>query len=94
MLGFSGARREVSQPVLDHLVKPQPIISFKPALRLMAILRPMIRFMLIATGASNLEITDIDSPEYKTLATAVIGLSQKLAHMIVRDGEVRPIHQH
>lgn len=43
--------------------------------------------MLIATGAGELEITEIDSPEYQLFAEAVMALSQKLAHMIIRDGE-------
>jgi len=44
-------------------------------------------FMLIATGAGELEITSADSVEYKELAAAVSALSQNLAHQIVRDGE-------
>ncbi|MFZ4528503.1 MAG: bifunctional ornithine acetyltransferase/N-acetylglutamate synthase, partial [Undibacterium curvum] len=44
-------------------------------------------FMLIATGAGSVEVSEIDSPEYEQLAQAVIALSQKLAHMIIRDGE-------
>ena len=43
--------------------------------------------MLMATGAGELEITDTASAEYHALAEAVIGLSQELAQMIVRDGE-------
>jgi len=44
-------------------------------------------FMLIATGAGELEITSADSIEYRELAAAVSALSQHLAHQIVRDGE-------
>src|SRR5450830_125111 len=44
-------------------------------------------FMLIATGAGELEITSADSAEYKELAVAVNALSQHLAHQIIRDGE-------
>jgi glutamate N-acetyltransferase/amino-acid N-acetyltransferase len=44
-------------------------------------------FMLIATGAGSLEINDVDTPEDAELETAVILLAQKLAHMIIRDGE-------
>jgi glutamate N-acetyltransferase/amino-acid N-acetyltransferase len=43
--------------------------------------------MLIATGAGEVEVNEIGSPEYAQLAKAVIDLSQKLAHMIIRDGE-------
>ena len=86
MLGFLALDAKVSQPVLDHLVKTAADHSFN-SITIDGDTSTNDSFMLIATGASNLEITDIDSPEYKTLATAVIGLSQKLAHMIVRDGE-------
>ncbi|MFX5562699.1 bifunctional ornithine acetyltransferase/N-acetylglutamate synthase, partial [Acinetobacter baumannii] len=44
-------------------------------------------FILMATGAGELEITSADSDEYKQLAAAVTDLSQHLAHQIVRDGE-------
>jgi glutamate N-acetyltransferase/amino-acid N-acetyltransferase len=44
-------------------------------------------FMLIATGAGDLEVTEIDSPEYAALRDAVIDLSQELAQQIIRDGE-------
>ncbi|MDO9218697.1 MAG: bifunctional ornithine acetyltransferase/N-acetylglutamate synthase, partial [Lacisediminimonas sp.] len=44
-------------------------------------------FMLIATGASGLQVTSADSPEYAALAAEVLALSQQLAQMIVRDGE-------
>jgi len=44
-------------------------------------------FMLMATGAGELEVTDAHSPEGKALEAAITGLSQELAQMIVRDGE-------
>lgn len=86
MLGFLALDAKVSQPVLDHLVKTAADHSFN-SITIDGDTSTNDSFMLIATGASNLEINEIDSPEYKALATAVIGLSQKLAHMIVRDGE-------
>jgi glutamate N-acetyltransferase/amino-acid N-acetyltransferase len=86
MLGFLALDAKVSQPVLDHLVKTAADHSFN-SITIDGDTSTNDSFMLIATGASNLEINEIDSAEYKALAMAVIGLSQKLAHMIVRDGE-------
>ncbi|WMW81401.1 bifunctional glutamate N-acetyltransferase/amino-acid acetyltransferase ArgJ [Undibacterium cyanobacteriorum] len=86
MLGFLALDAKVSQPVLDHLVKTAADHSFN-SITIDGDTSTNDSFMLIATGASALEINDIESAEYKALATAVIGLSQKLAHMIVRDGE-------
>jgi glutamate N-acetyltransferase/amino-acid N-acetyltransferase len=43
--------------------------------------------MLIATGAGELEVNSVDSPEYAELAAAVTDISQHLAQMIIRDGE-------
>lgn len=86
MLGFLALDAKVSQTVLDHLVKTAADHSFN-SITIDGDTSTNDSFMLIATGASNLEINEIDSPEYTALATAVIGLSQKLAHMIVRDGE-------
>ncbi|MBC3881088.1 bifunctional glutamate N-acetyltransferase/amino-acid acetyltransferase ArgJ [Undibacterium sp. LX40W] len=86
MLGFLALDAKVSQPVLDHLVKTAADHSFN-SITIDGDTSTNDSFMLIATGASNLEVNEIDSPEYTALAAAVIGLSQKLAHMIVRDGE-------
>jgi glutamate N-acetyltransferase/amino-acid N-acetyltransferase len=44
-------------------------------------------FMLIASGATDVVVDAIDSDVYRLLADAVIGLSQQLAQMIIRDGE-------
>jgi glutamate N-acetyltransferase/amino-acid N-acetyltransferase len=86
MLGFLALDAKVSQTVLDHLVKQAADQSFN-CITIDGDTSTNDSFMLIATGTSELEITDIESPEYKALSTAVIALSQKLAHMIIRDGE-------
>jgi glutamate N-acetyltransferase/amino-acid N-acetyltransferase len=44
-------------------------------------------FMLIATGASGVDVGAPGSTEHALLEQAVIALSQELAQMIVRDGE-------
>jgi glutamate N-acetyltransferase/amino-acid N-acetyltransferase len=86
MLGFLATDARVAQPVLDHLVKQTADKSFN-CITIDGDTSTNDSFMLIATGAAGVEISHIDSPEYEALAAAVIGLSQQLAQMIVRDGE-------
>ncbi|NEX64548.1 bifunctional glutamate N-acetyltransferase/amino-acid acetyltransferase ArgJ [Noviherbaspirillum galbum] len=86
MLGFLAMDAKVAQPVLEHMVKQAADKSFN-CITIDGDTSTNDSFMLIATGASALEVNDIDSPEYAALADAVIGLSQELAQMIIRDGE-------
>jgi glutamate N-acetyltransferase/amino-acid N-acetyltransferase len=86
MLGFLAMDARVAQPVLEHLVKEAADKSFN-CITIDGDTSTNDSFMLIATGAGEVEVGDIDSPEYAALADAVIGLSQELAQMIVRDGE-------
>lgn len=86
MLGFIATDAKVSQTVLDHLVKQAADQSFN-CITIDGDTSTNDSFMLIATGASGLEISDSESPEYTALAAAVLSLSQELAQMIVRDGE-------
>lgn len=86
MLGYLALDAKVAQPALDHLVKQAADKSFN-CITIDGDTSTNDSFMLIATGAADVEVTEIDSPEYKLLADAVIALSQKLAHMIIRDGE-------
>jgi glutamate N-acetyltransferase/amino-acid N-acetyltransferase len=86
MLGFLATDARVAQPVLDHLVKQAADQSFN-CITIDGDTSTNDSFMLVATGAASLEVNDIDSPEYAALSAAVIGLSQELAQMIVRDGE-------
>ncbi|MET3137178.1 glutamate N-acetyltransferase/amino-acid N-acetyltransferase [Undibacterium sp. GrIS 1.2] len=86
MLGYLALDAKVAQPVLDHMVKQAADKSFN-CITIDGDTSTNDSFMLIATGAADVEVTEIDSPEYKLLADAVIALSQKLAHMIIRDGE-------
>jgi glutamate N-acetyltransferase/amino-acid N-acetyltransferase len=44
-------------------------------------------FMLVATGAGDLVVDSVDSPNYPALRDAVTDLSRSLAQMIIRDGE-------
>jgi glutamate N-acetyltransferase / amino-acid N-acetyltransferase len=86
MLGYLALDAKVAQPVLDHLVIQAANKSFN-CITIDGDTSTNDSFMLIATGQSALEINDVVSPEYATLADAVIALAQKLAHMIIRDGE-------
>jgi glutamate N-acetyltransferase/amino-acid N-acetyltransferase len=86
MLGFLAFDAKVSQLVLDHLVKEAADQSFN-CITIDGDTSTNDSFMLIATGTSPLEVTDVDSPEYAALAKAVVALSQELAQNIIRDGE-------
>jgi glutamate N-acetyltransferase/amino-acid N-acetyltransferase len=86
MLGFLATDAKVAQPVLDHLVKMAADRSFN-CITIDGDTSTNDSFMLIATGAGELEVSSIDSEEFALLSEAIIGLSQELAQMIVRDGE-------
>ena len=86
MLGFMACDAKIPQPVLQTLVKQAADASFN-CITIDGDTSTNDSFMLIATGAGELEIADTASTDYHALAEAVIGLSQELAQMIVRDGE-------
>ncbi|QAU33497.1 bifunctional glutamate N-acetyltransferase/amino-acid acetyltransferase ArgJ [Janthinobacterium sp. 17J80-10] len=86
MLGFMATDAKVAQPVLEHLVKEAADQSFN-CITIDGDTSTNDSFMLVATGAAALEVSEIDSPEYAALLQAVVGLSQELSQMIVRDGE-------
>ncbi len=86
MLGYVATDAKVPQPVLDQLVKQAADKSFN-CITIDGDTSTNDSFMLIATGAVDVDISSTDSPEYAALAEAVIGLSRELAQMIVRDGE-------
>ncbi|MBO9536836.1 bifunctional glutamate N-acetyltransferase/amino-acid acetyltransferase ArgJ [Herbaspirillum sp.] len=86
MLGFLAFDAKLPQSLLNQLVKDAADHSFN-CITIDGDTSTNDSFMLIATGAGELEITSADSAEYKQLAAAVTDLSQNLAHQIVRDGE-------
>jgi glutamate N-acetyltransferase/amino-acid N-acetyltransferase len=86
MLGFLATDAGVSQVLLEKLVKDTADQSFN-CITIDGDTSTNDSFMLIATGASGLQVTSSDSPEYAALAAEVLALSQQLAQMIVRDGE-------
>ncbi|HYD63456.1 MAG TPA: bifunctional glutamate N-acetyltransferase/amino-acid acetyltransferase ArgJ [Noviherbaspirillum sp.] len=86
MLGYLAMDAKVAQPVLDHMVKEAADKSFN-CITIDGDTSTNDSFMVIATGAGQLEVNDTTSPEYAELAAAVTSISQELAQMIVRDGE-------
>jgi glutamate N-acetyltransferase/amino-acid N-acetyltransferase len=86
MLGFLAIDAKVAQPVLEHMVKEAADKSFN-CITIDGDTSTNDSFMLIATGAGQLEVNETGSTEYAELAAAVTALSQELAQMIVRDGE-------
>jgi glutamate N-acetyltransferase/amino-acid N-acetyltransferase len=86
MLGFLAIDAKVAQPVLEHLVKQAADRSFN-CITIDGDTSTNDSFMLVATGAGEVEVNAVDSAEYAALAEAVTALSQQLAQMIVRDGE-------
>ena len=86
MLGFLATDARVSQRLLERLVKQAADRSFN-CITIDGDTSTNDSFILMATGAARLDITDADSAEYAALAEAVVSLSQELAQMIVRDGE-------
>jgi len=86
MLGYLAIDAKVAQPVLEQMVKAAADKSFN-CITIDGDTSTNDSFMLIATGAGQLEVNDAQSPEYVALVAAVTELSQELAQMIVRDGE-------
>lgn len=86
MLGYVACDAKVPQPVLEQIVRRAADASFN-CITIDGDTSTNDSFMLIATGAGELEVTDANSPECRVLEAAITGLSQELAQMIVRDGE-------
>ncbi|WDZ96486.1 bifunctional glutamate N-acetyltransferase/amino-acid acetyltransferase ArgJ [Herbaspirillum sp. WKF16] len=86
MLGFLAFDAKLPQALLNQLVKDAADHSFN-CITIDGDTSTNDSFILMATGAGELEIASADSAEYKELAAAVTALSQHLAHQIVRDGE-------
>ncbi len=86
MLGFVACDAKVPQPVLKQIVRSAADASFN-CITIDGDTSTNDSFMLIATGAGELDITDAESAECRALQEAITALSQELAQMIVRDGE-------
>lgn len=86
MLGFVATDAKVAPEVLQHMVKEAADRSFN-CITIDGDTSTNDSFILIASGATPVEITSTTSAEYHALAAAVNDLSRELAQMIVRDGE-------
>jgi glutamate N-acetyltransferase / amino-acid N-acetyltransferase len=86
MLGFIACDAKVSQQLLEELVKHAANQSFN-CITIDGDTSTNDSFILMATGAGELQIHDTASAEYAALRDVITELAQELAQMIVRDGE-------
>ena len=86
MLGYLATDAKVAQPVLDALVKVAANQSFN-CITIDGDTSTNDSFMLIATGASGVDVGGSGSGDYAKFEQAVVAISQELAQMIIRDGE-------
>ncbi|MCS6765443.1 MAG: bifunctional glutamate N-acetyltransferase/amino-acid acetyltransferase ArgJ [Candidatus Protistobacter heckmanni] len=87
MLGFVATDAKIAQPLLAQLAREAADLSFN-CITVDGDTSTNDSFILIASGAAPMaQITSAASPEYAALREAMVGLSQELAQMIVRDGE-------
>jgi glutamate N-acetyltransferase/amino-acid N-acetyltransferase len=86
MLGFLACDAKVAQPVLDELVRYAADHSFN-CITIDGDTSTNDSFIVMATGAGELEVNSTDTPEYAALRDAVTGISRHLAQQIIRDGE-------
>ena len=86
MLGFIACDAKVSQQLLEELVKHAANQSFN-CITIDGDTSTNDSFILMATGAGELQIHDAASAEYAALRDVITELAQELAQMIVRDGE-------
>lgn len=86
MLGYIACDAAVPQPLLEELVKHVANQSFN-CITIDGDTSTNDSFILMATGAGELQIHDAASADYVALRDVITELAQELAQMIVRDGE-------
>ena len=86
MLGYIACDAAVPQPLLEELVRYAANQSFN-CITIDGDTSTNDSFILMATGAGELQIHDAASSEYIALRDMITELAQELAQMIVRDGE-------
>ena len=86
MLGYIACDAAVPQPLLEELVKHAANQSFN-CITIDGDTSTNDSFILMATGAGELQVHDAASAEYAALRDVITELAQELAQMIVRDGE-------
>jgi glutamate N-acetyltransferase / amino-acid N-acetyltransferase len=85
MLGYVATDAKIAQDLLQKLTTEVADVSFN-AITIDGDTSTNDSFMVMATGASGLEIPS-SGVAYKAFKKALTEISQKLAQMIVRDGE-------
>lgn len=85
MLGYVATDAQVSQDLLQTLTTEAADVSFN-AITIDGDTSTNDSFIVMATGASGVQIP-ASGEQYETFRQALIKLSQRLAQMIVRDGE-------
>ena len=86
MLGFVATDAGISAPLLRQLVREAADESFN-CITVDGDTSTNDSFILIATGKSGVEFTDVSTPGYAALREAITGVARELAQAIVRDGE-------
>ncbi|MCF8197636.1 MAG: bifunctional glutamate N-acetyltransferase/amino-acid acetyltransferase ArgJ [Sulfuritalea sp.] len=86
MLGFVATDAGIEPQLLQQLAKDAADVSFN-CITVDGDTSTNDSFVVIATGASGCMIESEASPHWQTVRDAVIGVAQKLAQAIVRDGE-------
>ncbi|TQK02665.1 bifunctional glutamate N-acetyltransferase/amino-acid acetyltransferase ArgJ [Herbaspirillum sp. SJZ107] len=86
MLGYLAIDAKVAQPVLDELVKYAADRSFN-SITIDGDTSTNDSFILVATGAGDLQVDSTQHPDYEALRDAVTGIARHLAQQIIRDGE-------
>ena len=85
MLGYVATDAQVSQDLLQTLTTEAADVSFN-AITIDGDTSTNDSFIVMATGSSGVQIP-ASGEQYETFRQALIKLSQRLAQMIVRDGE-------
>jgi glutamate N-acetyltransferase/amino-acid N-acetyltransferase len=86
MLGFVATDAAVPQALLDRWVRRAADASFN-RITIDGDTSTNDSFLLVATGAGGLSVSDPDSAEAAALEAAIVAVSRELAQAIVRDGE-------
>lgn len=86
MLGFMATDAKLPQAVVDTILKEATNASFN-CITVDGDTSTNDSYILMASGAKDIGITSVSSPNYEALKNAVVELSQELAQKIVRDGE-------
>ncbi|MEA5097539.1 MAG: bifunctional glutamate N-acetyltransferase/amino-acid acetyltransferase ArgJ, partial [Burkholderiaceae bacterium] len=86
MLGYIATDARVPQPLLERMLKDAADQSFN-CITVDGDTSTNDSFMLIATGMLDVGMTSVETQDYAVLSAAVTDVAQRLAQMIVRDGE-------